>query len=569
MGPSKVKKALQYVILACAISIFCQPLGASTDQGGTFPQHLPYLVHRGQLDKALTLYEKAFNTCGKHDSTCLEQIAMGLLEQGGQSSDPEEQLMALFGAGISMDDRALPILGKALEEGPPQMQLVALNLLSRSHSDEGDRRLLRALQDNNLLVRLEAAYHIASKKLPGAAGYIESLMSKFPEQLLVLFAPLYAMINDAESVRMLKKLLSHHNENVRIAAIISSAESGRDDLLPKIRALASHPSALQQKACAMALGKLKDEASEPMLRTLARHHSPNVQLAALYALYNLGRHEAAAGIDALAQQGHLYAIDILGKIPGYEGTLNNLLASRDLSIKVNAALGLLQQCDPRCVIIVKDILIKDVRDIAFEKVTSQSRIFSCWKAVPSARQNFSDDPMALEISLHFRESVLAEAVSLPEDYFLQLATTVFESQQNDLIPVLIESLEMLASDKGIALLKKYQQQAGAPLLRNYCNLALYRLKVEGPFADQLKMWVRQQVKAPMIQLRPIVPWELSDNPASSEISADAISKLLVGAYEAFAQRQDDEGINMLIEAIKNGSSKNKYALAGLLMRASL
>lgn len=567
MGSSTIKKAL-----LCGILAWCGTAGigaAALDQGGAFPQHIPYLVHRGQLDKALTIYEKAFTSNGKHDSACLEQIALSLLEQGSQSSDPEEQLMALFGAGISMDDRTLPFIGKALSEGPPQMQLVALNILARSHSQEGDRWLLRALQDNNMLVRLEAAYNIASRKLPGATAYIESLMSKFPEQLLVLFAPLYAMVNDAESVRMLKKLLSHHCENVRIAAIISSAEAGRDDLLPKIRALALHPSPLQQKACAVALGKLKDEASEPMLRTMTHHHAPNVQLAAWYALYLLGRHEAAIGIDALAKQGHLFAIAILGKIPGYEDTLNTLVSSRDLSIKANAALGLLKQSDPRCAVYLKDILIKDARDIAFEKVTSHSHTFSCWKATPSAKQNFSDDAMALEISLHFRESVLAEAIHLPEDVFLQLAATVFECQQNDLIPALIENLEMLASEKAILLLKKYQQQAGMPLLRNYCNLALYRLKVEGPFASQLKMWVRQQTQAPLIQLRPMVPWELSDNPASSEISADATSRLLVGAYEAFAQSQDDEGISMLIEAIKNGSPKNKYALAGLLIRASL
>jgi hypothetical protein len=130
-------------------------------------------------------------------------------------------------------------------------------------------------------------------------------------------------------------------------------------------------------------------------------------------------------------------------------------------------------------------------------------------------------------------------------------------------------LEQQHSPQAIALLKKHQQRAGAPLIRSYCTLSLYRLGEEGPYGEILCNWVEKQVDADLIQLRPLVPWDIDGELTSYQITPHETSRLLVEAFETFALRQDNRGINALLNAVRCGTTKNKYALAGLLMRAAL
>jgi HEAT repeat protein len=553
------------IALAVAASaIYSAPIGAKP-----YPTHLPYLVHRGQLTTALDLYQESYRQNKQHDVECLELIALSLLEQGARSRDPEEQLMTQFGAGISMDERAMPILLQGVHSPIPGLQLIALNFLGRSHTEQAERALLSAMRSNSLLVRFEAAYQLSRLHLPGACNAVESLMSKIDGELLALFAPLYGLINDDQSMRALRKLLTAPYETVRIAAINSCAAAGRDDFIPKIETLTRQHSTAQQEACAYALGILGDEAAEPLLRKMTESHHTDLKLAALYSLYQLGRHDQLPAIYAMAADGNLFAIALLGDIPNSDEQLVQLMKERDLSIKVNVATGLVRHENPHCMPLLREILIKDQRDFAFEPLHSHGGSLSCWRAVPSARQNFKDTPTALERSLHFREQLLTDATRLPAADFLQLAAAIFDGQQNDLVPALTSQLELLATPEAIALLQKYQQQVGMPLIRNYCNLALYRLKIEGPYGNNLQAWVAQQASTGLIELRPPLPWEERDPHHYQNILPHENSRLLVETFEAFTQRQDDQGINILIEAIKSGFQKNRYALAGLLLRAAL
>ena len=109
---------------------------------------------------------------------------------------------------------------------------------------------------------------------------------------------------------------------------------------------------------------------------------------------------------------------------------------------------------------------------------------------------------------------------------------------------------------------------GAPLIRNYCNLTLYRLKEPGPYGDNLKTFVQAQTKEDNITFRPLVPIDVrKKNEAHLELNAKETSRLLLDAFESFVATQDDRGIDILISLIQSGNQKNKYALIGLLMRA--
>lgn len=562
--------------LLVSLSLFALPISAfSQNEGAVSARSCPkqglYLVHKGQIDAALELYAAHYRTCQNHDTEFLQQLGLSLLEQGMKNSDPEIRLMALFGAGISMNEQAIPLLGRAIGSPVPILQILALNFLSRYHSEEADRYVLQALQSNFLVVRLEALHQIALKKHPGACNQIEALMGKVDPSLTPLFPQLFALVDDVESIKNLRKLLCHPDEEVRIEAIISSAECGRDDLLPKIRILATHPLSAQQEACASALGELHDEISVPVLKRLSRNPGAQltVRLASLASLYTMGHTEAVGDIVHYANDGDLYAIALLGKIPGSEEILYRLTQSSQYPVRINASLALLSLGDVRCLPLLGDILIKDNRDLAFIKIESRGKALSYWKPVASALQQFGESQVELEISLHFRESLLEDILELPEEHFLGIVKQIFDRKQNDLVPCAVGLLEKLQTPKAIELLKSNLQRPGAPLIRNYCNLALYRMGEEGPYGDNLTERLNQQASETLIQLRPFVPRELEDDHAAYQITPHETSRLLVETFEALTKKQDNRGIDCLLKAIKDGNNKNKFALAGLLIHATL
>jgi HEAT repeat protein len=548
------------------MTVFCH--GLFCTENGITPHQIVYTMQAGHVNHAIELYHTYQKEIGHHDLELLQRLGLILIDQGWRSQDPEVQVLTIFGAGISTNEKTLYILEGGLRSPIPQIQLVALNLLAKFQNDEADDILNKALGANHLLIRIEALSHLAEKKHPKAEGQIEALMSKVDEQILPLFPKLFAMVGDASSIKNLKKLLNHAIQNVRIAAILSAAKFERDDLLPQIRMLASHHEIPQQEACAIALGMMHDDTSIPRLEKMVQSPSVNVRLAALQALYRLGRQEVKSQIEEMALNSNLFAVASLGEIYGSEAVLHRLLNDKQIQVKINACLALLKRQDPACLPLLKEIFVHDPRDLCFDKITSIGGGLSAWKVVPSGRQNFQDDNVAFEVSLNMREAALEQALDLSEKDFLQIANVLFEHQQNELIPTLAHLLENLQTPEAIALLKKHQQKAGAPLIRNYCNLALFSMGEEGPYGDQLKEWVLKQQKMELIRFRPCLPWESRDK-NKYELTPEETSRLLVDTFEAFARSQNDKGVDVLLEAIANGNEKNKYALAGLLIRATM
>lgn len=526
-----------------------------------------YALQSGDPTKAINIYKDLYKSTGHHDFELLQQMAYLLLEQGYRSRDPEVLVLTLFGAGISANEGLLYILETGLNTEVPQLQLISLNFLAGSQNDRADEAINRAMSSNFLPIRLEAAYHLAQKKYPTAYGQIEALMFKVDKQLWFVFPQLFAMLGDPCSVKMLRKLMNNPNEDVRIEAILNTAKYQRDDLLPTIRTLASQLSVGQQEACATALGMMKDEASIDRLKLLAESTSAHVRLSARIALYKLGRKDFKTSIEEAALCGDIFAITALGEFSGSEDLLTKLARSDHPLIRLNASLALLERQDPRCLYGLGDVLIRDARDLAFVKIVSQGKGLHAWKTIPSAQQNFKDNPYAYEMSISMRETTLAKTVDLPEKDFLTVAQALFDSQQNDLIPSLVKLLENLRTPEAIEMLKSQQQKIGAPLIRNYCNLALYRLHESDLYAVNLQKWVSQQQQSGIIQFRPLLPWEMRANESPYQLTATETSQLLIESIEALAQSQDDAGIEALLNAIQNGNKKNKYALAGLLMRA--
>ncbi len=87
-----------------------------------------------------------------------------------------------------------------------------------------------------------------------------------------------------------------------------------------------------------------------------------------------------------------------------------------------------------------------------------------------------------------------------------MAEYLFAKRQNELVPLLAETLEEIDTQQAIQCLKNYQQAIGSPLVRHYCNLALYRLQEPGPYGEQLRQWVKAQSQTALIRFEALAPW---------------------------------------------------------------
>jgi hypothetical protein len=292
-----------------------------------------------------------------------------------------------------------------------------------------------------------------------------------------------------------------------------------------------------------------------------------VRLSSHQAAYHLGREETRIEIEKMARSGNPFAIILLGSMAGSEDMLCALAESANIHIRFNAVLALLERKDPRCLASLYEFLINDSRGLACVEVSSPGKTLHAYKVIPSAEQKKELENSREQLE-ELRQIILIKASALPEKDFLNLSSQLLEEQQNDLIPVLIEVLQNVQTPAAIDLLKYYQHKAGAPLIRQYCTLALYRMKEEGPYVEQLFAWIKQQRGEELIRFKPLTVDETRLGETSYHLSPQETSQLLIQAYEAVADSQEERAVDVLLEAIKNGNKKNKYALAGLLMRAA-
>ncbi len=526
-----------------------------------------FLVKQGKAAQAVAHYRTFAVANLKHDFELLHQIGLGMLDYGYSQPDPETQLLALFGASISANQEAHYLLEEGLKNRYPQIQLIALMGLAKVQNDRADQYLIGAMGSSQLIVRVESAKQLALKKHPEAVNQIESLMFKSPADLLPLYPPLIASIGNYQADRILRKLLHHPYSKVRLSVLLSIAKFQRDDFLPQLRqqVLQSHHG--QQEACVYALGLFHDEQSRAKLEKLRHSNYPAISLAAELALYRLGSEKSLGIIEKLADEGSLFAISVLGDIPEACDILAQLAKHKDPQIRINAALGLLNQKNTPPIEILKEILIRNQGDLGFMPQFTPGKTIKSWKVVHSASRLMADDPTLFHTHIELKKNVLELLKNISESVFIEIAHQIYNARENDLVPEITLLLEELGTSFAIECLKAHQQQLGAPLIRHYCNLALYRLHEPGPYGEHLKQWVATQNKTPFLSLeKEMNVWDLKLNPHA--LTPEQSSQLLIKAFESFAINADEVGIDVLLEAIATGHSKNKYALAGLLLRAT-
>jgi hypothetical protein len=530
-------------------------------------EHVTYLMQSKEIDGALDLYEDYKKEIGRHDFEILVQMCSIILQHGIRSADVTTQLSSLYGTSVASLNSSLDILEQGIKSQNIETQLASLQMLARLHDDRGDELLTKAMASPYIMVRMEAGYHLAERKHRKATGHLEALMYKIPPDYWFYFPQFFALVGTHEAIEMLKKLMENSHPMTRVEALLNAARFGRDDLLPRIRAHATHFQPDEQEAAATALGMLKDSPSIPKLKHLTKSSYSSVRLAALRSLYHLGDTKALLPIFDLAKNEDPFAIALLGELPGGEEVLHELQSNANINIRLNATLSLLFRRDPRCIKTLYEFLLSDSKDLGFQPTSTVGHSLMAWKAIPSLRQHQKQLAMDLSgITLQLRDQMLIATLELPEEDFLSVASRVFEHRQLELVPVLVHLLENHGTEGALRVLRKNAEFAGAPLIRMYCNLALFRLKQEGPYEKRLKNWISEAQKLEMIKFRAAVPWNMKNTLSTYELTPEESTRLLLESYEALSEQHNEQGIEIILQGLRSGHPKNRYALAGLLIR---
>jgi hypothetical protein len=105
---------------ALLLGIFAHSLLLATETN-----QILYYMQVGDSARAFQKYEEYYQEKGQHNLEILHQLGLMILAEGNGSSDPETQLMTIFGAGVSLDERAAYILEEGLRSTLPNIQLVS------------------------------------------------------------------------------------------------------------------------------------------------------------------------------------------------------------------------------------------------------------------------------------------------------------------------------------------------------------------------------------------------------------------------------------------------------------
>ncbi len=529
-----------------------------------------YLMSKGNVSKAIEHYLAYYEKEKKHDSKILQQIAQILLESGASSYDMETQLLTLCGIALSNQHSSLYFLERALNSQFPMVQSVALSLLGSAHDDECESIIASAMRSKYLLVRYEALHYLVARKSKNALGYIDSLINLLHPAARPLFVEFYATYGSKEAMQRLKQFLNDSDMNVRIAAIGSICSHNYDNLLPNIRSIFSQSDPCLKEACAKTLGDMRDLHSIESLKIAAESPFDDTKLASLYALHQLGDQSAKEKIADMAKRKNLYAIYMLSYIEGYDDLLARLSTNIDSTIRLNASLALLRKRNPKCLPVIKDIISSDIDFIGFVPFVSHGRTLVAWKPLSVSVIKHPDVKRNIQaITLSFIDEVLTSSLELAEDDFLDISRDILAKKGSHSVAILMHLLENIKSKKVFDLLKEKSQEVGSPLVRGYASLALYRMNGEESYRTSFLNWLKTQNGEQLIEFKPMMDRGARDDKVISnyQLSPQDRSALLIESFDTLATKHEIEGISLLLEAMKDGHPKNRYALAGLLLKS--
>ncbi len=497
------------------------------------------------------------------DFAAWRQRAWTILDEGSRHEEMEIQMLTLFGAKLSQDEEAMTFYMRALRSPKPELQLAAIKSLATLKNDRADEALQEGLRSNEIIIRLETLLLMAQRGMPGVSDHVEGLMAKIPKPLHVVFPPLFAMAGDPASLKQLRLLLSDSDDRVRASSAMSVEKGGIEEFLPHIRRLAKQVSPIVQEAAVHCLGVFGDATSLPIFKRLINSPFQEVKIAALQAYAMLNEEEALPLIIKEADAGNVFAITLLGAVAGGEQKLKTYLRSSDPQIAINAAMALLGRGEREGLRIIAPLILSNRATLA-PHTTSLKHVIA-WKLVAGGPY---EDPIIEERIRESRREIVRRIFLCPEEDALAFANELFLRGENEYFPPLMEQLYITGTPGVIALLEKFQQKIGAPYVRGATALILFKLG-QKERREEIISFLKAHNAIELIRLKPILDDKLNPFSTPFELSPQETSSLYIEMLEALLTEGKEDGIDVLVEAMEKGNPNNRYALAGLLIRATL
>lgn len=534
---------------------------------GAFPLELKtkilFFMHHGQSNKALECYLAYAKESQTQDFELLEKASLALIEQGMKSDDAEIRLLSLYGAGISLNKEVLSILSSGLESNDLRMQMIALSFLDKFHDDEALEIVRKALSSQSLLPRLEAAYILAKAGSIDIVDQLLSLYEKVPDKARPLIAEIVSKCEGEGANLMMKRLLNDPVTEVRLATILEIGETQREELLSKVRSMATMGNFREEECAAAVLGELKDSNSKAKLWQIATRKCQTTRLAGLNALAKLNEEGV---YEKIHNEDSPFAIALYSKGNDSLPFLERALETPDFSLKVNAALALLERGKMPPISLLRDMLISDSRDFGFIREHSPGTTLTYWKAIANKKEQEDRYPRILSETSRFKQKVLNEATKLSEEQFFKIITLVIESQDTAIYLPAAQLLIENSSESARQLLKTMREKAGAPFARLVANLALFEMTKESIYENELISWLKQTVEQPLIRFKKEESVAKLRSPFL--LTPEETSEILIITFESLAHTRNPAAIEALLHAMAYGNPKNRYALAGLLIKAT-
>ncbi|MCB1118481.1 MAG: HEAT repeat domain-containing protein [Chlamydiia bacterium] len=501
-----------------------------------------YLAKRGEVDQAINLY------CERSEEkpTLLQDLCLNLLEKNFATSDHELQALSLIGASLAINEKTFPLFERALNARHLPNQMLASRALLSSLNDDADTVLINHLRHLHPFIRLEVMAELAMKKHPLAYSLVEATQPKLPRELLVHFPGLLATIGTEEALLQLKKLLHHPSHAVREQAIVQIATHQLEEFLPTLRTFATHPDQSQQVAALFALTHFSDRLSLPIYEKGREAPHPEIQTISLFGLAKMGDEAAKQSLFTKASDCDLLAIPLLSAFPDAKTILESLLNHPNATVKLNATLALIDLGHP---------INTDFFFIPLHKHPSNTHVLWYWEPLATT------DPLTLEEDLFHKEEILEKCRYLPEETFLTLAKTLFDKQQNGLIPPLVSLLASTETPAALALLETNAEKPGAPLIRSWCHLALARRDPSSHHLAASLNWLETNWDTPFVNIT--LPAKKRKN---GPITHEERIRLTLAHLDTLSSLQETQTHTLLLKGLRTAHPHWRPLIAGLLMR---
>lgn len=547
------QKIVPFLILFCILS--------TTIYGATSNSHsqIAYFLQNHQFPSAIWTYQKKAYLDKRHDPALLEKIATAILEEGMESLDIPKKLVAYYSMVACSYMPTLSQLNTAIRARHPGLQIAAIHLLKQHTDDRSEEILKLGLTSPFPIIQLTTACVLAQKKFPKAYALIESLFFKVPAAMHIYFPEFFATLNTLESKRRVIQFINDRDEKIRIAAVISSMHHKIEETLPYIQSMLTHTNPLEQEACLFALSHMNDTSSLSRMKSLIESACDEVALSSSFALYTLGYHEYYMRIVALAERENLFAIALLGSIPEANECLYKLLKNSNFTVRMNAAIALLQLRDSQCVPVIMEIfqVVNEGTDLV--QITSQGGCMQYIKTLAKRKGAQKNEPRN---SVPILGNLLVQSSELTQSDFLTIAKFLLNSKNCTLIPLAVQILENLQTPEAIDLLEYGASALGNPLLRGYSQISLFKLG-RYSLTPTFHQFLQKSLQISLVNYDEIRD---TKNIGIFTLQPEEKLRLILTSLQVIASESCEESIDTLLQCLGNSHEMNRYVLAGLLLQ---